>query len=54
MIKKKKQTQYLKNYIILSLFKITLSHVIVYYPSRSFYARGAIAIKGTLAQYNRL
>lgn len=40
--------------LVLPLFKITLSHVILYYPSRSFYARGAIAMNGTLAQHNRL
>ena len=40
--------------LVLPIFKITLSHVILYYPSRSFYARGAIAMNRTLAQYNRL
>lgn len=40
--------------LVLLLFKFTLSHVILYYPSRSFYARNSIAMNGTLAQYHRL
>lgn len=41
-------------FLVLPLFKITLSHVILSYPSGSFYGRGTIALNGILAQYHRL